>query len=171
MKLAQNGNAWGALKTAAGKSKMAQLTKVENLSAVTQTVAAFNPATVLMAAALYSMEKDLKKITATQQEILSFLEVENESQIEADVGSLVDVVTNYKYNWDNELSMASSHKLVMDIQNRARKNMLAYQKKVLNAISAKKHAITQSKMAAEQTVWKRNSSITVCPYITFPLLL
>lgn len=151
LKLAQNGNAWGALKTAAGKSKMAQLTKVENLSAVTQTVAAFNPATVLMAAALYSMEKDLKKITATQQEILSFLEVENESQIEADVGSLVDVVTNYKYNWDNELSMASSHKLVMDIQNRARKNMLAYQKKVLNAISAKKPAITQSKMAAEQT--------------------
>lgn len=137
LKMAKNGNAWGAMKTAAGGSKMVQLAETGPLSATTQTIAAFNPATMMMAAALYSIEKDMKEIAETQKKILTFLEVENESQIEADVESLMEIVTNYKYNWDNELSVASSHKLVMDIQNRARKNMIAYQKKVTDTVSSK----------------------------------
>lgn len=56
------------------------------------------------------------------------------------------IVTNYKYNWDNELSVASSHKLVMDIQNRARKNMIAYQKKVIDTVSSKQLIVAQSKV-------------------------
>ena len=146
LKIAKNGNAWGAMKTADGGSKMVQLAEAEPLSATTQTVTAFNPATMLMAAALYSIEKDMKKIAETQKEILAFLEVENESQIEADVESLMRIVTNYKYNWDNELSVKSSHKLVMDIQNRAQKNMIAYQKKVTDTISSKQLIVAQSKV-------------------------
>lgn len=146
LKIAKNGNAWGAMKTAAGGSKMVQLAEAGPLSATTQTVAAFNPATMMMAAALYSIEKDLAEISETQKKILTFLEVENESQIEADVESLMAIVTNYKYNWDNELSVASSHKLVMDIQNRARKNMIAYQKKVTDIVSSKQLIVAQSKM-------------------------
>ena len=50
---------------------------------------------MMMAVALYSIEKDLKQIAETQQKILTFLEVENESQIEADVESLMGIVANY----------------------------------------------------------------------------
>lgn len=146
LKIAKNGNAWGAMKTATGGSKMVQLAEAGPLSATIQTVAAFNPATMMMAAALYSIEKDLAEISETQKKILTFLEVENESQIEADVESLMGIVTNYKYNWDNELSVASSHKLVMDIQNRARKNMIAYQKKVIDTVSSKQLIVDQSKV-------------------------
>ncbi len=146
LKIAKNGNAWGAMKTATGGSKMAQFAKAEPLSATTQTVVAFNPATMLMAVALFSIEKDLTEISEAQKRILTFLEVENESQIEADVESLMGIVTNYKYNWDNKLSVASSHKLVMDIQNRARKNMIAYQKKVSDIVSAKKFIVAQNKV-------------------------
>ncbi len=39
----------------------------------------------------------MKEIAETQKKILTFLEVENESQIEADVESLMEIVTNYKY--------------------------------------------------------------------------
>lgn len=146
LKIAKNGNAWGAMKTATGGSKMVQLAEADPLSATTQTVAAFNPATMMMAAALYSIEKDLAVIAETQKKILSFLEVENESQIEADVETLMGMVINYKYNWDNELSVASSHKLVMDIQNRARKNMIAYQKKVADTVSSKQFIVVRSKV-------------------------
>lgn len=146
LKLAKNGNAWGAMKTAEGGSKMVQLAKAGPLTATTQSVAAFNPATLLMAAALYSIEKDIAEITETQKKILTFLEVENESQIEADVESLMEIITNYKYNWDNELSVASSHKLVLDIQNRARKNMIASQKKVTDIVSSKQFVVAQSKV-------------------------
>lgn len=130
LKMAKNGNTWGAMKTATGGSKMVQLAEAGPLSATTQSVAAFNPATMMMAVALYSIEKDIAKIAETQKKILTFLEVENESQIEADVETLMGIVTNYKYNWDNELSVSSSHQSIMDIQNRARKNMIAYQKRV-----------------------------------------
>ncbi len=146
LKLAKNGNAWGAMKTAEGGSKMVQLAEAGPLTATTQSVAAFNPATMMMAVALYSIEKDIAEIAETQKEILTFLEVENESQIEADVESLMEIITNYKYNWDNKLSVASSHKLVLDIQNRARKNMIAFQKKVTDIVSSKQFVVAQSKV-------------------------
>ena len=145
LKMAKNGNAWGAMKTAAGGSKMVQLAEAEPLTATTQSVAAFNPAIMMMAVALYSIEKNMSEIAETQKKILTFLEVENESQIEADVESLMGIVTNYKYNWDNELSVTSSHKLVMDIQNRARKNMIAYQKKIADMVSSKQIIAIQNK--------------------------
>ena len=99
----------------------------------------------MMAVALYSIEKDIAEIAETQKKILTFLEVENESQIEADVETLMGIVTNYKYNWDNELSVSSSHQSIMDIQNRARKNMIAYQKRVNEVVSSKQFVVNQSK--------------------------
>lgn len=144
LKKASDGTSWGALKTTAGGSKMGKFAKVDSLSATTQSAAAFNPATIMMAAALYSIEKNLSEISETQKKILSFLEVENESQIEADIESLMGIVTNYKYNWDNELSVSSSHNQVMNIQNRARKNMIAYQKKVSEMVSSEHFIVAQS---------------------------
>lgn len=82
LKIAKNGNAWGAMKTSTGGSRLVQLTEAGPVSATTQTVAAFNPATMMMAAALYSIEKDLAEISEAQKKILTFLEVESESQIE-----------------------------------------------------------------------------------------
>lgn len=146
LKIAQNGNAWGAMKTSTGASKMVQLKEAGPLSATTQSIAAFNPAIMMMAAALYSIEKDLKEISDMQKKILTFLEVENESQIEADVETLMSIVSNYKYNWDNEVSVSSSHKQVKDIQNRSRKNMIVYQKKVTDTISSKRVFATKNKV-------------------------
>lgn len=146
LKIANDGNAWGAMKTATGGSKMAKFAEAGPLSATTESVAAFNPATMMMAAALYSIEKDLAEISETQKKILSFLEVENESQIEADVESLMNMVTNLKHNWDNELYVSGSHNQVMSIQNRARKNMIAYQKKVSEIVSSKQFIVAQNKV-------------------------
>lgn len=146
LKRAGNGNVWGAMKTATGSSKMAQLAEVDSLSMTTKSVGAFNPATIMMAVALYSIEKDLAKIEKTQKKILTFLEVENESQMEADVESLMGIARNYKYNWNNELSVASSHKMIIDIQNRARKNIIVCQKKIVNTISSRQVVAAQNKI-------------------------
>lgn len=156
LKMAKNGNYWGAMKTAAGSSKMAQLAEVGPLSATTQTVSAFNPATMMMAVALYSIEKDIAQIAEVQKKILNFLEIENESQIEADVETLMNIVTNYKFNWDNELSVSSSHQIVMDITNRARKNMIAYQKKITDNISSKQFVVAQNKVKNELISLEKN---------------
>ncbi len=146
LKVAKNGNFWGAFKTADGASKFAQLQAAGPLSATTTTAAAINPAIMIMAVALFSIEKELGNIAEMEKQILSFLEVEKESEIEADVETLMNIVTKYKLNWDNEHFVASNHKLVLDIQRTARKNMNAYQKKVNEVLKAKQFIVTQNKV-------------------------
>lgn len=146
LKMAQNGNAWGAMKTIKGKSKMVQLKEVGSLTATTKTVLPIDPATIIVAMMLYSIEKDIKEISETQKKILSFLEVENESQIEADVETLMEIVNNYKYNWDKELVVANSHNVIMDIKNRSIKNILAFQKKLTTEVSKKQLLTSQGKI-------------------------
>ena len=151
LKLAKDGNAWGAMKTATGKSKMVKLSEAEPLTATTQTVNAFNPATMMMAAALYSIEKDLDEIKATQKKILDFLQIEKESSIEADVEALTNIVSNYKHTWDNELQVKSNHQTVNDIKIRARGSINSYKKQINNIVSSKQLIVPQSKVKSTYT--------------------
>ena len=80
------------------------------------------------------------------KQILSFLETEKESEIEADVETLINIINKYKFNWDNEHYVSNNHKLVLDIQRNARKNMNTYQKKVNEIINSKQIIVAQSKI-------------------------
>ena len=144
LKAAKNGNFWASLKTADGASKMVQLQEAGAITATTQTAAAFNPATMMMAVALFSIEQELGEIEDMQRQIISFLEIEKESEIEADVESLMSIIKKYKDNWDNERFVSGNHNQVLTYQNRARKNMLGYQKKIVESIGKKPHIVTQA---------------------------
>lgn len=146
LKIAKNGNAWGAMKTAAGGSKMVQLAEVGPLTASSQAVAAINPATMMMAVALYSIEKQLGEIAETQKQILSFLEIKDEAEIEGDLETLTELITNYKHNWDKEIYVQNSHKMAMDIKRKARSNMISCQKKVAEVLSNNKLLVTQKQV-------------------------
>ena len=146
LKVAKNGNFWGAMKTAEGKSKFTQWQEAGPLSAESITKLPVNPAVMMTAVALFSIEQKLGDIEALQQEILSFLEIEKQSEIEADVQTLGSLIMQYKYNWDNERFAASSHKMVFDIQRTARKHMNAYQKRVEEKVSKKSVAISRSQI-------------------------
>lgn len=146
LKVAQNGNFWGAFKTPGGKSKFAQLQTADPISATTTTAATFNPATMMMAVALFSVEKELGQIADMEKKILSFLEIEKESEIEADVETLMSIAKKYKFNWDNDHFVSSNHKLIIDIQRTARKNMNVYQKKIEDDLKAKQFIVAQNKV-------------------------
>ena len=146
LKMAKNGNAWGAMLTSKGKSKLVQLTEVDSVLSATKTVAPINPGLIFVAMMIYSVEKDMEQIKQNQKKILSFLEVENESQIEADVETLMEIVKNYKYNWDNLMIVTNSHNVVMDIKNRARKNIISFQKKINDEVLKKELFARQGKI-------------------------
>lgn len=148
LKMARNGNSWGAMKTAAGTSKLAQLRAAGPITAKTEAVTAMNPATVMMAVALFSLERQLGSIAEMEKQIISFLEVEKEAEIEADIKTLSSITSQYKYNWDNEHYVAGNHKMVLDIQRTARKNMIAFQKHVEEATGSKKLIVAQNKVHA-----------------------
>ena len=145
LKAAKNGNFWGAFKTAEGKSKFAQLKEVD-ISSAEDASSAINPAMVMMAVALFSIEKELGNIADMEKQIISFLEIENESEIESDVESLMGIVRKYKSNWDNEQFVSGNHIQVLDIQRTARKNMIAFQKKVDDVLKSKQFIVAQSKV-------------------------
>lgn len=146
LKVAKNGNFWGAFKTADGASKFAQLQAAGPLQATNSMVMPIDPATMMMAVALFSIEQQLGNIAEMQKKILSFLEIEKESEIEADIETLSNIIEKYKHNWDNEQFISSNHKMVIDIQRTARKNMVSYQKKVRDVIKEKKLLVLQNKI-------------------------
>ena len=146
LKMAKNGNFWGAFKTADGGSKFAQLKAVDPVSNTSNVVMQANPATMMMAVALFSIEKELGNIEAMQKQILSFLEIEKESQIEGDVVTLTDITTKYKYSWDNAQFVSSNHKLACDIQRSARTHMISYQKQVTEALKEKQFIVIGSRV-------------------------
>ena len=128
LKKAKDGNFWGALKKADGTSKLAKVTPAGPVSGTTTTVMPIDPATIMIAAALYKIEKKLDSIAETQKQILSFLETEKESQIEADVKILSGTMKEFKYNWDREVYITGHYKQALDVKRTAEKNLQAYQK-------------------------------------------
>lgn len=102
LKVAKDGNFWGAFKRADGSSKFVKLQSAGPLTQTSTVTLPIDPATMMMAAALFSIEQKLGDIEEMQRQILSFLEIEKESEIEADVETLVDMIRKYKYNWNNE---------------------------------------------------------------------
>lgn len=133
----KNGTNWfiGALKNQAGLvgGGQAQMAPVM-----------FNPETMMMAVALYSIEQKLDKIEEMQQQIIDFLLCENESGIEADVQMLSGIISKYKFNWDNEHYVASNHNLVLDIKRKSLKNMRSYQKQVTAMLEKKQLFVAQN---------------------------
>ena len=144
LKIAKNGNFWGAFKTADGASKFVQLQQAGPMSVSTVTTLPINPATMMMAVALHSIEKKLDKIEETTHQILDFLVFEKESEIEADVQMLYSIISKYKLNWDSEHYVASNHKMVLDIQRTALKNMRVYQKQVAALLGKDKILVLQN---------------------------
>ena len=119
LKMAKDKTYWGAIKAADGTSKMAKLSQAGPLTATTEAVTAINPAMIMMAVALYSIEQQLNNIQETQNKILQLIEFEKESTVEADVEQLISIITKYKHNWDNDKFISSNHKMVSDIQRTA----------------------------------------------------
>ncbi len=146
LKKAKDGSYWGAIRKADGTSKMAKFAEISHFSV--KKAVTVNPALALMAATLRTLEKKLDKITKLSEQIVSFLENEKRSEIVADVQTLLNIISNYKYNWDNDMYLTNNHKMVLDIQRTARKNINFYQKTIDDLLSKKKTSATQKQTDA-----------------------
>lgn len=117
-----------------GKGAMAQLEKVDFPIQPIE----LDPIIILMAVALYSIEKDFKEISKTQKEILNFLEVAKKSEIISNIESVMDYTQKYKYNLDNESILNSYHQRVLEIKDSSSRNILFYQDKIKSIVKRKK---------------------------------
>lgn len=166
LKVAKNGNFWGAFKTAEGTSKFAQLVEAAPLSATSKTVMPINPATMMMAVALFSIEQQLGDIAEMEKQIISFLEEDKESEIEADLKTLTNIIQEYKFNWDQEQYVSSHYKLALDIKRTAEKNISFYQDQITNTMQAKQLlVVNQSVNSTERGLQKKFKYYRLSLYI------
>ncbi len=86
----------------------------------------FDPTMACMAMALMNIEKKLDDIQQMQQEMMDFLKDQERAKIRGNINTLVDVITNYKFNWDNEKYKTNKHILVQDIKRDAEQSLQLY---------------------------------------------
>lgn len=148
LKSAKNGYKWGARKTATGASKMVQLEEVGQMTATTTATMPIDPVTLMVAAALFTIEQKLDEIAETSRQVLSFLEIEKEAEVEADAETLTAILMDYKYNWDNEREVITDLQSVKNIRRTARDHIISYQKNVSEILKSKKSIVLQTKVSA-----------------------
>lgn len=144
LKKAKDGSSYGSIVKKGSKDIFAKFQEVEANIQTVQSKIPIDPTAIMMAGALLSIEQQLKEITELQKEILLFLELEKQSEIEADLETLIDIMSKFKYNWNNDQFLSSNHKMVLDIQRTARKHMISYAKKVSRLLDSKKLIVRQS---------------------------
>lgn len=101
-----------------------------------------DPVSLVMAAALVAIDKQLDAVQATQTEIMDFLRAQNEAGLRADLATLSDVMQDYRFNWDNPTFCTNKHLQVQEIRRSAEKNLLLYQHQAEDALAQVKKRLT-----------------------------
>lgn len=94
------------------------------------TALACDPTMLFMAAALMNIEKKLDTIQETQEEILEFLEEKERATLQGNFNVLGDVMTNFKYNWDNPTYKSNKHILVQQIKKESEASIILYRDQI-----------------------------------------
>lgn len=138
-----------------GKSRYAKFQSVDGQTAAVSTITPIDPAKLMMAAVLLSVEQKLDKIIEIHEEILSFLEQEKEAEIEGDLKTLTNIIEEYKFNLDNAEYISAHYKLALDIKRTSEKNIGFYQKQIVEAIKAGSAMYTQGSVDKKQEKLKK----------------
>ena len=133
---------------------------------------AINPVIIAIAVAVMGINKKLDKIQETQSEIIEFLHQDKESDIEANVNLLADVLEQYKFNSDNEIWKSAKLTSVTNIKGNAEKNIIFYRKEISKVF--KEHNLIHSNQKADKIKSKLDGyfkyyklSIYVIAYASF----
>ena len=133
----------GSLKHANGKFDQAAFVKVPSAKEVTTTVAAINPATLMIAAGIMAMSKKLDTIQEGQKHILGFLEKDKESKLKGDLSFLLDVFKKYRLNWNNSTFKSTQYNKTQDIEQEAEHNIDFYRSTLSGELKKKKFLISK----------------------------
>ena len=85
---------------------------------------------MFMALAIMAINKSLKDISETQKEIISFLEIDKQTQLKGDLIILSEIIEDYQHNWKNCQYRSNREMQVLDIKRSAEQNILFYREMI-----------------------------------------
>ena len=119
------------------------------------TPLACDPTMLFMAVTLMNIEKKLDAIQQTQENILQFLEEKERATLQGNLNTLGDVLTNYKYNWDNAQYKTNKHILVQQIKKDAEASIILYRDQIGKILQ--KRSLIHSDMEVKSILKKLQS--------------
>lgn len=133
----------GALKTSAGTVGGGQ---------ARMTALACDPTMLFMAVVLMNIEKKLDVIQETQEEILAFLEEKERAVLQGNINVLNDIISGYKYNWENKTFKGNKHILVQQIKKESEASIILYRDQIARRL--KKRSFVHSDQEVKVTLKK-----------------
>lgn len=100
------------------------------VSTTTSTVIPFDPMTMVVAAALMSVNQKLDALQEKAEEILQFLKLEKQSKQRGNLNMLAEIMEEYKRDCNNEKMCALRVVAVQDIKREAHQDLLFYQEQI-----------------------------------------
>ena len=116
------------------------------------TALACDPTMLFMAAALMNIEKKLDAFQETQEEILEFLEEKERAVLQGNLNVLGDILSNFKYNWDNDTYKTNKHILVQQIKKEAEASIILYRDQIAKRL--KKRSLIHGDQEVKGTLKK-----------------
>lgn len=106
-----------------------------------------DPATLVMAALLVSIDRKLDAVQETQEEILGFLVQKEKSQLRGDLNFLSDALSHYKFNWNNEKYKNSNYIKVLDIKQTSEQSIDFYSEQIKTQLGKRTRLIGDKDVA------------------------
>lgn len=110
----------------------------QTMMASVSSAAVLNPALILGAAIILSVNHKMNMIQRNSEELLSFLKNKDKSKLQANLNMLTDIMNNYKYNIDNEKEKAANANLVKIIKRDSEVFIDFYADELRRKLAAKK---------------------------------
>jgi hypothetical protein len=98
----------------------------------------FDPTGLVVAAMLMSVDQKLGAILEIQEEILEYLMQKDKSKLKGDLDFLSDILSNFKYNWDNDQYKRSNQVKALDIKQSSTQLMDFYRERIKKLLKAKR---------------------------------
>lgn len=112
-----------------------------------------DPTMICVGAAIATIEKKLETIQEAQEEMMNFLTLKEKTEMRGNLIFLSDILSNYKYNWNNEQYIKSNYNKVLDIKCSMEGKILLYREQILAKIEK------QSTLHSDKDVKKQLSDI------------
>ena len=140
---------------------------------VTQTVVPFDPMTMVIAAALFSVNEKLDTLQQKAEEILQFLKLEKQSRQRGNLNMLADILAEYKRNCSDEKLCSLRLNAIQDIKRDAYQDILFYQKQIDNRLQEEKalHGAQQANTLLEQVISEFREYLLACYLFGFSSFL
>ena len=154
VKLAQAKDGTGALGSALGpNNKLVGQARWHEQDDIKEVITIpYNPAMLFMAVTLMNIDKKLDSIEETQQEIIKFLEQKEKSNLKGSLDILYEIISNYKYNWNNEKYKTNKYILVQNIKHEASKSIHFHQNQISDKL--RKQSILHSDKSVKNKIIK-----------------